>query len=117
MKKMFILMVLVITSSMCRDMKAETNIAATSEAKIRKEVIKTGEQIFLAHADECLAIIEKAAQKLAITGAAMIAFIPGDVSETWISKMKVMGVLSRLQVILQNSPEIIRLPNYGLKNH
>ena len=52
MRKMFVLMALVITSG---------NLAAASEAKINKEVMKSGEQIFLAHADECLAIIEKAA--------------------------------------------------------
>ena len=79
-------MALVITGSMYPEVQAET--------KINKEAMKNGEQIFLEHADECLAIIEKAAQKLSITGAAMIAFITGDVSETWISKMKVMGSLA-----------------------
>ena len=87
-------MVLVITSSMYPEIQAETNFAAASEAKINKEIMKSGEQIFIEHADECLAIIEKAAQKLAITGAAMIAFIPGDVSESWISKMKAIGSLA-----------------------
>jgi uncharacterized protein GlcG (DUF336 family) len=86
MKKMFFLMALVITTSNYSEIQAET--------KINKEVMKNGEQIFLKHADECLAIIEKAAQKLSITGAAMIAFIPGDVSESWISKMKVIGRLA-----------------------
>lgn len=79
-------MALVITGSMYPEVQAET--------KKNKEVMKNGEQIFLKHADECLAIIEKAAQKLSITGAAMIAFIPGDVSESWISKMKVIGRLA-----------------------
>ena len=79
-------MALVITGSMYPEVQAET--------KINREAMKNGEQIFLEHADECLAIIEKAAQKLSITGAAMIAFIPGDVSESWISKMKVMGSLA-----------------------
>ena len=86
MKKTFLLMALVITGSMYPEVQAET--------KINREAMKNGEQIFLEHADECLAIIEKAAQKLSITGAAMIAFIPGDVSESWISKMKVMGSLA-----------------------
>jgi uncharacterized protein GlcG (DUF336 family) len=86
MKKMFLLMALVITSIIYPEVQAET--------KINKEAMKNGEQIFLKHADECLAIIEQAAQKLSITGAAMVAFIPGDVSESWISKMKVMGRLA-----------------------
>jgi uncharacterized protein GlcG (DUF336 family) len=85
MKKMFLLMALVITAC---------NFTPASETKTNKEVMKNGEQIFIEHADECLAIIEKAAKKISITGAAMIAFIPGDVSESWISKMKVIGRLA-----------------------
>lgn len=87
-------MALVITSSMYPEIQAETNLTTAGEEKINSELMKNGEQIFIKHADECLAIIEKAAQKLAITGAAMIAFIPGDVSESWISKMKVIGRLA-----------------------
>ncbi|MFA9389915.1 MAG: hypothetical protein ACERKD_08900 [Prolixibacteraceae bacterium] len=52
---------------------------------------KTGEQIFVENADECLSIIEKRAQELEITGAGMIAFVPGTETTTWVSKMKVMG--------------------------
>jgi hypothetical protein len=55
---------------------------------------KNGEQIFIEHSDECLAIIEKAAHKLSIEGVAMIAFVPGEVSESWISKMKVVGSIA-----------------------
>jgi uncharacterized protein GlcG (DUF336 family) len=94
MEKFFILMALVISNSMYPEIQAETNPAIAGGLKINSEVMKNGEQIFLAHADECLAVIEKAAQKLDITGAAMIAFIPGDVSESWISKMKVIGRLA-----------------------
>jgi uncharacterized protein GlcG (DUF336 family) len=85
MKKMLLLMTLVIST---------VNFATASETKINNEAMKDGEQIFIKNADECLAIIEKAAQKLGITGAAMVAFVPGDVSESWISKMKVMGRLA-----------------------
>ncbi len=53
-----------------------------------------GEKNFLEHADECIAIIEKAAQKISINGVAMIAYIPGEVTESWVSKMKVMGKIS-----------------------
>lgn len=85
MKKMYLLMAFVITT---------VNFAAASETIINKKAMKDGEQIFIKNADECLSIIEKAAQKLGITGAAMIAFIPGEVSESWISKMKVIGRLT-----------------------
>ena len=86
MKKMLLLLALVISTSFYPEIQAET--------KIYNEVMKNGEQIFIEHGDKCLTIIEKAAQKLSITGAAMIAFIPGDVSESWISKMKVIGRLA-----------------------
>jgi hypothetical protein len=41
-----------------------------------------------------LAIIEKAARKIPMTGVGMVAFIPGDATATWISKMKVIGKLA-----------------------
>ena len=54
----------------------------------------TDEQIFINHADECLSIIAKEAEKIPMTGVAMVAYIPGDKSETWTSKMKVVGKLA-----------------------
>lgn len=59
-----------------------------------KEEIIIGEKIFIEHADKCLDIIEQAAQKISIKGVAVIAFIPGDVTKSWISKMKVVGALT-----------------------
>ncbi|NND31434.1 MAG: hypothetical protein HKN76_02505 [Saprospiraceae bacterium] len=56
--------------------------------------LATGEQIFLENAGECLAIIEREANSIPMTGVAMVAFIPGDVSQTWISRMKVVGKLA-----------------------
>ena len=43
MKKIFLLIALVITSSVYPEIQAKTN----------KEVMKNGEQIFIEHADEC----------------------------------------------------------------
>lgn len=64
----------------------------SSKAQISK-VIKSnrGEKIFLDQADKSLAIIEEAAHKLKIKGTAVVAFIPGDKTEAWTSKMKVIG--------------------------
>ncbi len=45
------------------------------------------DEIFLKHADHCLERITKKARELDIIGAAAIAFIPGERSESWISKM------------------------------
>lgn len=53
-----------------------------------------GEKTFIAKSDEALALIEQAAQKIGIKGVAVVAFIPGDVTETWISKMEVVGNLT-----------------------
>ena len=55
---------------------------------------KAGETVFIEHVDNCLDIMEQEAQKISITGVAVIAFIPGDRTLSWISKMKVVGVLA-----------------------
>ena len=94
MKKIVLLMVLVGTFGIYLKTQAEANPAIASETKTNKDVTVNGEQIFLEHADECLAAIEKAAQKIAIKGVAMIAFIPGDVTKSWVSRMKVVGGIS-----------------------
>ena len=70
------------------------NLTITNEIKTMKEEIKIGEKIFIEHADKCLTLIEQAAQKISIKGVAVIAFIPGDVTKSWISKMKVVGALT-----------------------
>ncbi len=59
-----------------------------------------GEQTFLEHASECLTLIERAAQEIPITGVAMIAFIPGERTESWVSRMKVVGKLADAKVNL-----------------
>ena len=52
------------------------------------------QKIFLDHADECLSLIAQEAQKIPMQGVAMVAYIPGDQTETWTSKMKVVGKLA-----------------------
>lgn len=85
MKKIFFLTAFVLISSISFNSYAET--------KSEKNATK-GEQIFLKHADECLMQMEKAVKKESITGVAIISFIPGDATESWISKMKVVGKLA-----------------------
>ena len=53
-----------------------------------------GEQLFLKYANECLSKIEMAAQEISIKGVAVISFVPGNKTEFWISKMKVVGKLA-----------------------
>jgi hypothetical protein len=55
---------------------------------------QSGETEFIKHADQCLALMEQAALKMQVKGVAVIAFIPGDTTFTWTSKMKVVGTLS-----------------------
>ncbi len=88
MKKHFVLTVLMIISFASFNIRAEIpgNTAKTSSAN--------GEKIFLENADECLAIIEAEAREISIEGVAVIAFIPGEVTESWVSKMKVVGNIS-----------------------
>jgi hypothetical protein len=87
MKKIFLIMALVITSGLFTSSMAqkETN----QKAKAGKD--NKGEKIVIEQADKALAVIEEAALKLNIKGTAIIAFIPGDKTESWISKMKVIG--------------------------
>lgn len=94
MKKMFLLLALVFASGVCLKIHAETDPAITNRTKTDKGILKDGEKIFLERADECLSVIESEAQKLSITGVAMIAFIPGNSALSWSSKMKVVGRLA-----------------------
>jgi len=54
----------------------------------------SGEKIFTKNADQALAVIKEAAEKISIKGVAIVGFIPGEESETWITKMKVVGNLT-----------------------
>ena len=73
-------------------------VFASPEIDPEKELIKNDEQVFLKHVDECLSIIEKEAGTISIQGVAMIAYIPGDKTESWTSKMKVVGKLANEKV-------------------
>lgn len=83
MKKVFPLVLLLTTLTYC--MKAQNS---------------QGEKTFNEKADKCLEIIEKAAEKKSIKGVAIIAYIPGESTESWVSKMKVVGNLTKDQLNL-----------------
>lgn len=86
MKKIFLIMALVITSGLYLTTMAQTVAGQTQKTKSQKGVKK-----FIKHADKCLTLMAQTAQELSIKGTAVIAFIPGEKTETWISKMKVIG--------------------------
>lgn len=56
--------------------------------------MKTAEKNFIEHADACLEIMELAAQEMSVIGAAVIAYIPGEHTASWISRMRVVGTLA-----------------------
>ena len=68
---------------------AQISPSNTTEIKSSKTLKNKGEKIFIKHADECIAIIERAALKMSVSGVMIIAFIPGEITSTWISKIKV----------------------------
>lgn len=86
MKKLLLFLMFVIPSVLFLSFQAQ--------AKITQSEKKSGEKIFFKRADQCLALIEQAAQKSSIKGVAIVAYIPGDVTTSWISKMKVVGHLT-----------------------
>lgn len=89
MKKIFLFMALVISSGLYFSTMAQSDAAKSQKVKSMK--VTKGEKIFIAQADKTLAVIEEAARKLNIKGTAVVAFIPGEKTEMWISKMKVIG--------------------------
>ncbi|MFC1761427.1 hypothetical protein ACFL6U_05040 [Planctomycetota bacterium] len=91
MKKMTLLVVVAIASGTLLYTQAETNASSAGVIKDKPEIRQSDEQIFLEHIDECLVTIEEAAQEISIEGVAMVAFIPGDATASWTSKMKVVG--------------------------
>lgn len=84
MKRMTVLLTLILAAGICFNTQAANNPAGPSD----------GEKIFIENADKSLEIIAKAAKEISIEGAGIIAYIPGDVSKSWVSKMKVMGRLA-----------------------
>lgn len=67
------------------------SFAAQVVSDAASERAQKGEQIFIENADKCLDIIHHAANKLPIQGAVVIAYVPGEVTKSWISKMKIVG--------------------------
>jgi hypothetical protein len=53
-----------------------------------------GEEVFLAHATHCLQTMKEAAAEMSVEGVAVLAYIPGEEAQTWISRMQVVGSLT-----------------------
>lgn len=68
-------------------MSLNFNTYAQNITKVEKQAEKT----FFKHADEALQIMKKAANDMDVKGVAMVFYIPGNKTQTWISKMAVVG--------------------------
>jgi hypothetical protein len=55
---------------------------------------KKSEKIFIKRADQALDIMQKTANDMKVKGVAIVFFIPGETTHSWISKMKVVGRLT-----------------------
>ena len=122
---LFIVLFFLIVSS--QKTHAQNNFGSIKEPQKDKET-KLRERIFIDYADTCLGVIEQSAQSLLIKGVAFIAFIPGDTTLSWISKIKVIGALtggnvnylaiacskaSEMASTLKNSGSGVRVPMVG----
>ncbi|HLN73446.1 MAG TPA: hypothetical protein VK205_09130 [Prolixibacteraceae bacterium] len=95
MKKIVLLIAIVIISSIGLTASAQygrRNVSkVTSKEKAAPAKENKGEKVFLANADKALSVIEEEAHKISINGTAVVAFVPGEKTQTWTSKMKVIG--------------------------
>jgi len=94
MKKILLILALAITTGIFVQTQAKSVVLKVNEIKTKQKSGKTGEKMFITQADKSLELIEQAAQKISIKGVAIVAFIPGEVTDSWTSKMKVVGHLT-----------------------
>lgn len=94
MKRSLLPVMLVLICIYTTTSQAQNNLSKVNESHAKNGSSEKGEKIFFKQADQCLSLIEQAAQKISIKGVAVIAYIPGEITETWISKMKVVGNLT-----------------------
>ena len=62
---------------------------ATAQTILKEQ--KKAEKTFITHADEALHIMKQEALRMNIKGAAVVCFIPGNETQSWVSKMIIVG--------------------------
>ena len=130
-KLKYILIAFVFLSFSCKITKekdSEKNAKKENKQAITGSWRDQGDVIFNAHVEVCLEIMEATALKYSEKGVAVIAFVPGVKTESWNSRMKVVGRLSSQQhnflavasaksaemaLTLQNSGSVSRQPLIG----
>lgn len=68
-------------------MIASNNAKAQTPSREQKKAEKT----FITHADEALQIMKQEALRMKIKGAGVVCFIPGNETQSWVSKMIIVG--------------------------
>jgi hypothetical protein len=92
MKKATLILAVVLFVTCNFNLNAQNKSKKSIEQK--KKCQQKGEKIFIKYAIECLEIMAAEAQKTSAKGVATISFIPGEETESWISRMKVVGNLT-----------------------
>ncbi|PKA97827.1 hypothetical protein B0O79_1500 [Flavobacteriaceae bacterium MAR_2009_75] len=102
--------------------------ALYTDSTFEQEGKNKGEEIFNTYVGECLATMEAIAQRYSEEGVAVVSFVPGEKTESWNSRMRVVGTLStethnflavacaksaEMALTLENSGTGIRQPLIG----
>lgn len=83
MRKSFLLLTILFTS-----------ISFNTQAQSLTKKEKKAEKTFIKYADETLSLMKQASDEMKVSGVAMIFFIPGETTQSWVSKMKVCGKMT-----------------------
>lgn len=94
MKNHFLFVTLAFVSIIGLEVRAQGNSISTIDIP-SIEVQKNGEKIFLRRVDHCLALMEETAQKIGVKGVAVMVYLPGEETVSGVSKMKVVGEMTR----------------------
>jgi len=91
MKKILLVTAFLITSGIFLTIQAQPDRIPVKENKALRQFTKKGEKIFSRVARKGLIRMEQVALKNSVDGVAIVAFIPGELTESWVSAMKVVG--------------------------
>jgi hypothetical protein len=89
----------ILTFSICTvyNVSAQTATTTDKAQALSKPITPTNkvknEKTFIKYSDEALTIMENRAKELSIIGVAVIGFIPGEQTTSWVSKIRVVNVL------------------------
>ena len=91
---------LVLTLATCYSYNVSAQTISSSEStptklKINNPMNKVkDEKSFVKYSNDALELMEKKARELSIIGVAIVGYIPGDKTITWVTRMKVVDVLT-----------------------